>query len=248
MRFLITNDDGIESAGLTVLSRWARTVGDVVIVAPKTQQSAKSQSIELSRHIEVQKVNYENGIEAYSVDSTPADCVRIALRGLQIQCDVILSGINFGWNIGSDIIYSGTCGAIFEASFMGKKGIAFSSNVHSYESAEENLGRVYNFILNNGLFSYNDIYNVNFPDRVKGIRVTRQGGHYYEDNFLPSELLQGHYKVDGFCAHDNKHDHEIDTDAVTDGYISVTPLTLDRTSPSFYKLSEIRDSLIDPKK
>lgn len=247
MRFLITNDDGIQSPGLAILAKWARTVGEVAIAAPKEQQSGKSQSIELTKHIEVTKVPFEGVEEAYMIDSTPSDCVRIALRGLRLPCDIILSGINYGWNMGADINYSGTCGAVFEGSFLGKKAIAFSCGVKSYEGAEKNLGRVYDYLLNNGLFRYNDIYNVNFPDEPRGIRITRQGGHYYEDNFVLSDTKPGHYRADGFCVHKNLHSDEVDTDAVADGYISVTPLSLDRTAASFHLLYDQQKNFIDHK-
>ncbi|MBP5230319.1 MAG: 5'/3'-nucleotidase SurE [Clostridia bacterium] len=238
MRILVTNDDGIRSPGLSTLVQWARTIGDVTVVAPKEQQSGKSQSIDLINHIEVSRIEYPGVEFAYSVDSTPSDCVRIATRGLHIQSDLVLSGVNHGWNMGADINYSGTCGAIFEASFLGMRAIAFSCNVHSFDPAASNFDYVYRYITENGLFRYNDIYNVNFPDVVKGIRITRQGGHYYEDNFLPSEEKPGHYFADGFCVHENNHDSLVDTDAVVDGYISVTPLSLDRTAHSFHILSE----------
>ena len=248
MRILVTNDDGIDSPGLAVLVRWASTVGDVVVAAPKEQQSGKSQSIELTKHIEVAKLNYEGALEAYTIDSTPSDCVRIALRGLNIPCDLIFSGINLGWNMGADINYSGTCGAIFEASFLGKKAIAFSCDVKTFAGAEQNLDRVYRYLMDNGLFQYNDIYNINFPDKAKGIRITRQGGHYYEDNFVLSDLKPGHYRADGFCVHENQHNGEVDTDAVVDGYISVTPLSLNRTSSSYYMLSYKESDFTDPGK
>ena len=119
MRILITNDDGINAKGLLPLAQWAQRLGDVTVIAPKVEQSGKSHGIEIHKAFEVKKVDFAPGIEAYSVDSTPADCVRIAILGMKKQFDLVISGINRGLNIGRDTIYSGTVGAIFEANALG---------------------------------------------------------------------------------------------------------------------------------
>ena len=124
MKILITNDDGIEAEGLKHLVNWARKLGEVSVFAPKTQQSATSQSIEIHGTFEVKKSSMFEGIEAYSVDSTPADCVRIAVLGMKKKFDLVLSGINNGPNVGGDIRYSGTVGACFEANMQGIKAMA----------------------------------------------------------------------------------------------------------------------------
>lgn len=228
MRILVTNDDGIQAEGLRHLVDFAKTIGDVIVAAPKTQQSAQSQAINLKTPIEVLPVQYEGAVEAYSIDSTPADCVRIALRGLYIECDIIFSGINCGWNLGADINYSATCGAIFEASFQSKKAVAFSASPEGLATAPRYLRNAWNFLCGNKLLDYNDIYNINFPDRAKGIRVTRQGGHFYEDDFVKNE--DGLYVVKGINVYQNQNNPELDTDSVMSGYISVTPVSMDRTA------------------
>ena len=118
MRILITNDDGIEGEGLRHLVNWARRLGEVVVAAPKVEQSAKSHTIEIHKSFEAKKVEYLPGVTAYAVDSSPADCVRLLVLGLEEHFDLVLSGINRGLNVGCDIIYSGTVGAIFEALFL----------------------------------------------------------------------------------------------------------------------------------
>ena len=113
MRILIVNDDGIDTLGIRLLATWAKKYGEVTVVAPKVEQSGKSQAIEFVQPVEIKKVPFMEGVTAYSMASTPADCVRFGFVGLNQTYDLVLSGINRGVNVGSDIVYSGTVGAIF---------------------------------------------------------------------------------------------------------------------------------------
>ena len=108
MKILITNDDGIDTLGIRLLAKWAKTLGEVTVVAPKVEQSAKSHAIELIKQIEIKKVPFMDGVTAYSMDSTPADCVRYGVLGLKEKFDLVLSGVNKGVNVGVDVVYSGT--------------------------------------------------------------------------------------------------------------------------------------------
>ena len=174
MRFLIVNDDGIEAEGIKLLARWAKQYGEVTVVAPKHEQSGKSHAIDFMNPIEIKRVEFLEGIEAWSMASTPADCVRFGIFGLHRQYDVVLSGINRGTNMSGDIIYSGTMGAIFEAGNQHHRGIAFSTTPDNLEEASEYLDKVFNFILENNLFDYSDLYNVNIPEEVKGIMIIQE--------------------------------------------------------------------------
>ena len=102
MRILLTNDDGIDAPGLRALADWASTIGDVTVSAPKVQQSGKSHAINIYTPFEIKKTDYDGVDEAYSVDSTPADCVRWGTIGLKRQYDLIMSGVNKGLNMGED--------------------------------------------------------------------------------------------------------------------------------------------------
>ena len=228
MRILITNDDGINSPALPRLAKWAERLGEVITIAPKVEQSGKSHAIIFTRSIEVKRVDIGEGLLAYSMDSTPADCVRFAVLGRKEKYDLVISGINRGFNLGKDIVYSGTAGAIFEAGRLGIPAIALSTHPDNFDSAVENLDRVWQYITNHKLFTENSLYNINIPDSPKGIRITRQGGIYFSDEFV--HLEGDMYEQTGGIVAENEGNPEFDTDSVRDGYISITPLMAERTN------------------
>ena len=237
MRILITNDDGIASPILPVLAKRAQELGEVTVIAPKVEQSGKSHAIDFTRPIEVKRVDIGDGIRAYSMDSTPADCVRFAVCGLKEHFDLVISGVNRGFNLGKDIVYSGTIGAIFEAARLGINGVALSTDPRTFEAAENKLDTVLEFFRKHDLFGRNTIYNVNIPLDDKGIRVTRQGGIYFTDDFI---LREGDIYVQvGEMAKNDSTDLTLDTVAVINNYISITPLTCEKTNlPLFKELNE----------
>ena len=237
MNILITNDDGICSPVLPLYARWAEKLGNVTIVAPRVEQSGKSQAIDFTRPIEITEVEIAEGVRAYQVDSTPADCVRFATHALDTKFDLILSGINRGFNLGDDIVYSGTCGAIFEGARMGIPGIAISTDVDILMNAPDSLDSIFKYIEEKNLLSYNPLYNINIPKDPKGIRITKQGGMYYCDEFIP----QGDslYIQTGAVRQDSGTDEATDINTVRAGLISVTPLIATRTEMSvFERLSD----------
>ncbi len=238
MRILITNDDGIHGKGLMELTKWACRLGEVTVVAPAVEQSAKSHSIEIHKPFAARKVDFFPGVSAWTVDSSPADCVRFAIIGLDQKFDLVFSGINKGLNIGRDIIYSGTVSAICEAACLGVPGIAFSTDPASFDSAVLHLDPIWKMITDNNMLSLNNLYNINIPLCVKGIRITRQGGPYFSDQFQP--LGDDLYRPVGSSIYVDHHDYSIDTDATLHDYISITPLTLERTDmPTFQQLSSL---------
>ena len=228
MRFLIVNDDGINAEGIKQLAKWALQYGEVTVVAPKFEQSGKSHAIDFINPIEIKRVEFMENVEAWSMASTPADCVRFGIFGLHRQYDYVLSGINRGTNMSGDIIYSGTMGAIFEAGNQHHKGIAFSTTPENLEGASKYLDEAFNFIVNNNLFDYSELYNVNIPEKVKGIKITKQGDGYFSDAFY--KVDETTYTQHGeMIADTNPGDHDRDSIAFADGFISVTPMTKERT-------------------
>ncbi len=233
MRILITNDDGIQASQLLPLARWAQRLGEVTVVAPKHEQSAKSHGIEIHKAFEVKEVELAPGLPAYAVDSTPADCVRYAILGLGLEFDLVISGINRGLNIGSDILYSGTVAAVFEAGRLGVPAIALSTEPGCYETALEHLDRVWDYVNDHDLLKIHSWYNINIPTEPKTIRITRQGGPYYSDDFHPvgNDLYQPH----GKDIHVDSGNPELDTDSALNGHISIMPLTIDRTDLAVFR-------------
>ena len=236
MRILITNDDGIGSPVLPALAVWASRLGEVTVIAPKVEQSGMSHAIDFTRPIEIKRVDIGEGIRAFSMDSTPADCVRYAVMGMKEHFDLVISGINRGLNLGADIVYSGTIGAIFEASRLGIKGVAISTDPHSFDAAMARIGDVWDFFEQEKLLELGNIYNVNIPLDDKGIRVTRQGGIYFTDDF--KYLGNDMYEQIGAMADPKSDDERFDNVAVIHGYISITPLTSEKTNLEVYKRFE----------
>lgn len=233
MRILIVNDDSVSAAQLLPLIKWCKKLGEVTTVVPKFEQSGKSQSIELHKPFEIKQVELEPGISVYTVDSSPADCVRYAVLGMKQHFDLVISGINRGFNMGRDIMYSGTAGAVFEAVSLGLKAVAVSTGPEFYDRAIEPLDQVLEFFREHKLMDKCDLYNVNVVPDAKGIRITRQGGHFYSDDFVHEG--NNMYMPHGKCVYENMNDITLDTDCVMSGYISIMPLTINRADPAVYE-------------
>lgn len=234
MRILITNDDGIRGEGLLHLVNWARKLGEVVVAAPKVEQSAKSHTIEIHKPFEAKQVDFLPGVTAYAVDSSPADCVRFMVLGRKEKFDLVLSGINRGLNLGSDIMYSGTVAAVFEAAALGLKAIAVSTAPKAINDAWKELDRIWEFFTRHRLLEKHSIYNVNIPAVAGKIRITTQGGPYYSDDFLPEE--NDLYRPQGKPVYVPTPTENYDTDAVlTHKQISVMPLTILRVDRTVYE-------------
>ena len=233
MRILITNDDGIQGEGLLYLVNWAKKLGEVVVAAPKVEQSAKSHTVEIHKSFEAKRVDYLPGVTAYAVDSSPADCVRFMVLGLGEKFDLVLSGINRGLNVGSDIMYSGTVAAVFEAANLGMKAIAVSTEPKAISVAWEELDRVWDFFHKHRLLEKHKLYNVNIPLGAGQIKITRQGGPYYSDDFLPEE--NDMYRPHGKAIYAPSND-SFDTDTVLSRKeISIMPLTIQRVDMAVYE-------------
>ena len=233
MRILITNDDGVNSPVLPALTRFARRFGEVTVIAPKVEQSGMSHAIDFIHPIEIKKVMIAPDVEAYSMDSTPADCVRFGVLGLKQHFDLVLSGINRGYNLGSDIVYSGTVAAIFEAARLGVKGIALSAEPAHFEAAADNLPLVFEYIEKHGLLECGSWYNVNIPSKIEDIKITKQGGIFFTDRFVNTE--GDIFVQEGEQAQTVAHDLSLDIDAVISGYVSITPLIASRTDENLFE-------------
>ncbi|MBQ4327887.1 MAG: 5'/3'-nucleotidase SurE [Clostridia bacterium] len=234
IKILIVNDDGISSPALSKLAKWAMDLGQVTVVAPAFEQSGKSQAIEFRDPFEIKAVDLFEGCEAYSVDSTPADCVRYGVTGLKRRYDIVFSGINRGYNLGEDISYSGTVGAILEAGRLGIKAIALSAEAECDDVAFSELDAMLEFIEENQLFDHAQLLNVNFPpQKSRGIKITKQGSMYYSDEFVDKGNNM-YLQIGEPFPHDSA-DITTDIGAIENGYISITPLTAVKTDLTAYE-------------
>ena len=229
MRILVVNDDGIEAEGIRQLAKMAKELGEVWVVAPDNQCSAMSHRITVHGAIDVKKVDYSlEGVHAYKVGGTPADCVKIGIKYLLAsKPDIVFSGINYGYNVGLDILYSGTVGAAMEALLNGIPAIAFSKEMNdNYDVVNEHLLSVTKMLLSRSI-EKNEIWNVNIPgcnkSEFKGIledRIPAQEQHYL-DNYESTELEDGSFQLEADGIFNKDAEEGTDMRAVLDNYISI---------------------------
>ncbi|MBN1826944.1 MAG: 5'/3'-nucleotidase SurE [Candidatus Eisenbacteria bacterium] len=231
MRILITNDDGVHSEGIRVLTEAVRGMGETVVMAPAMEQSASSHSITLRDPLLVDRL----ARNVYSVDGTPTDCVVLSLNGvIGARPDLVVSGVNHGANMGDDVTYSGTVAAAIEAVLYGVPAIAFS--VAALEGLLfEAPSRMIRPIVERMIARPRNpktIWNVNFPNipfgEVRGIRVTRLGTRFYENSVVEEAPRDGGkvFRIGGGKP-TWKREPETDFQAVFDRYVSITPILLD---------------------
>ncbi len=231
MRILITNDDGIYSPGIAALARIASRFGEVRVVAPDVEQSSMGHAVTHSRPLSYRKSPIEfPGIEAYRVNGTPADCVALGTH-LWSKTDVVLSGINMGPNLGNGMWHSGTLAAAKQAVLLGIKGIALSTPVGDTEPDFDLLAPFVEKTLSTLLADKElALYNVNFPQRPRDTRWTRQSVRLYDGTIVPGTdpLGRKHY---WFTVTPLEPAEEgTDRWAVDNDFVSITPLRLDLTN------------------
>lgn len=238
---LLSNDDGAHARGLRTLRDALRLVGDVVTVAPASEQSAGSHSLTLSRPLRHRTLEPD----LHSIDGTPADCIYIALyreRFLPRWPDLVVSGINHGYNLGTDTFYSGTVAAAREAALRGLPAMAVSlgANGSFEEAAKVAVVLAVRMLDAPGEDERGALLNVNVPSErpYRGTRATRLGRRIYLEEVTVRSDPRGqqYYWIGGPGAHHEPLEGS-DTEAVDAGYVSVTPLMLDATDPNDFGLA-----------
>jgi 5'-nucleotidase len=239
MRLLCTNDDGILAHGLQTLTEAAERLGEVFVVAPDREQSATSHSLTL--HHPVRPV--ARGERRWQVDGTPTDCVMLAVEALLPERpDFVLSGVNHGQNMGEDVLYSGTVAAAMEGVMLGIPSIAFSfagGDLRADPATLSGLGDLLTDLLRHLLelpgYPPDTLLNINVPplpaSEVRGVKLTRLGRRVYSNSLTPMRDPWGRdiYWIGGGSA-TWRGESDSDFQAVRDGYVSVTPLSLDLTN------------------
>jgi 5'-nucleotidase len=233
MNILVTNDDGIYSPGLAALAKVARSFGEVRIVAPDVEQSSMGHAITATRPLSYKKspIKFE-GIDAYRVNGTPADCVALGTH-LWEKIDVVLSGINLGTNLGNSMWHSGTLAAAKQAVLFGIKGIALSTPAGKSEPNWQELEPYIHKVLAT-LIPKEELFlmNVNFPRKPSGIKWTRQSVRLYDGKVVPGEDPMGRKHYWFTVAPLEPAEEGTDRWAVENGFASITPLRLDLTNES----------------
>ena len=228
-KILITNDDGINADGIIRLVQAATEFGEVWVLAPDSQRSAMSHSITLRHSVDAWKVDFPvPGVHAYACSGTPGDCVRIgSLNIVPEKPDHVFSGINYGFNAASDIQYSATAGAAFEAAFQGIHTIAFSEDAcEIHEVTERYLKEIIAELLNKPL-GVNQIWNVNFPGcqlaECNGILRDRKVSTdaFYVDRYIETTVSEDKvsYMVEGIRNYNASEG--TDLKAILDNYVSI---------------------------
>jgi 5'-nucleotidase len=235
---LLSNDDGVHARGLRALREALALIAHVVTVAPTDEQSAGSHSLTLSRPLRHRTIDED----VHAIDGTPADCIYVALyreRFLPRWPDLVVSGINHGFNLGTDTFYSGTVAAAREGALRGIPAIAFSLGGGGTftEAAKVAVVLCARMLDTPGIRDGDRgvLLNVNFPAATpyRGVRATRLGRRVYHDEVTVRTDPRGkeYYWIGGPGAHPHEHIEGSDTEAVDQGLVSVTPLLLDATQP-----------------
>ena len=234
MHILLTNDDGAFAPGIAAIHKRLVRMGKVTVVAPSEAKSGASHSISLTP-LSFKELDTASGFTGYSVDGTPADCVKLAVMELvKKPIDLVISGINRGANVGIDVCYSGTVAAAVEAAFYNIASIALSAAYEENIDFEVVADYCFNVIEKLLPLAERDVVNVNIPrlsqGRPKGVRITAQGVNGYDESYTVSvnKQLRKFYKLN-YGAHREKGSGNIDVTSLLNGFITVTGLHFDMT-------------------
>jgi 5'-nucleotidase len=246
MIFLLSNDDGISAPGLQALASEVAALGEVFVVAPHRERSTAGHSLTLHKPLRV----YDHGKGQYSTTGSPADCIYLGTRQiLKNRPDFVLSGINQGANLGTDVHYSGTVAAAREAAVMNLRSYAFSLvdlgkgySAEGFKHAAVFAKKV--FELTRALpFPKNSFLNVNIPNidpsKVKGMRLARQGLRFYSGDVVHRQDPRGrdYYWLGGTYEGFEESDVS-DCRMIQEGWISLSPISLDCTHNEYYTTIE----------
>lgn len=230
LRILVTNDDGVGAAGIAALAGVLSRVGEVVVVAPETEQSGMAHALTLGRPLRVRMVRPG----WLAVEGTPSDCVNLAFMHLLGEApDLVVSGVNRGYNLADDILYSGTVAAALEARTLGVPSLAISGPYDATDGtrreAAEVAARLATQVVERSLPA-DAVLNVNVPPAPRGVRVTRQGRRSIRDGLLTRLDAGGRdFQWVGLPPTEWVPDPLADHQAIAEGLVSITPLHSDLT-------------------
>ncbi|MBO8158370.1 5'/3'-nucleotidase SurE [Thermosyntropha sp.] len=237
MKILVTNDDGIHAKGINALIHHLGEIAELYVAAPDRERSGTGHSITVFEPIRVKEVKVAKAKRSWVVGGTPVDCVKLAMSRLVEGVDLVVSGINHGPNLGTDVLYSGTVSAAAEGIIMGAPAIAVSLDCFEedpdFEYAAKFTCEIIEMIKEKGI-DRRTILNLNIPalkpEAIKGVRITKLGVRNYENLFEERKDPRGNtYYWLGGGIKEEQQDVDSDVLAVKEGYISITPIHLDLT-------------------
>ncbi|MBD3286348.1 5'/3'-nucleotidase SurE [candidate division WOR-3 bacterium] len=238
-RILVTNDDGIDAEGIKLLGKTLDDMGELFVIAPVEEQSGSSHSLTIGRPVRIE----ERDSHHIGIAGTPTDCVLLAHHSLMKSgIDLVVSGINHGYNLADDVLYSGTVAAAMEGRLLGYPAIGISAARDHSTIGHESLGFIRSYcgmVLDRGQPS---LTSINLPEgEPAGIRATRLGKRVYKDVVNRSKDANGEWHLILSGELSSIPIEGADTEAVASGLISVTPLHLDLTS--FDGMDELNEDL-----
>lgn len=232
MRILVANDDGISSEGVKALAEVLSKDNEIIVVAPDGNRSGFSHSLTIGKELFFKEVKISDKFKAFSLSGTPADCVKFATHKFSdFKFDLVCSGINHGNNLGSDTAYSGTVAAGLEANYLGLPAIAFSNiaqNGWMFDETAKIVDKLFKKLVE--LSSTEYTVNVNIPnlrcEEIKGVKFAHLGVQKYSDYY--EQTSGGGYVLKGEMLTDGVHP-ECDVALSVTGYVTVTPISFNRT-------------------
>lgn len=255
MRLLLTNDDGINARGIHALINELNTIAEIYVVAPDRERSGTGHSITVFDPIRAVETKIPGIKKGWVVGGTPVDCVKLAIaRLIDEKIDLVISGINHGSNLGTDVLYSGTVSAAAEGVIMGCPSISVSLNSFSSDAdfgfSAQFTRRVVTAVLPEGI-ERTTLLNINVPallhEDIRGVRITKLGLRNYDNLFEERRDPRGnnYYWLGGGVLQEEQH-QDSDVYAVEQGYVSITPIHLDLTDYQLMeKYRKIRTTYLD---
>ena len=232
MKILVSNDDGYLAKGINVLKKRLSKKHQVIIFAPSENKSASSSSLTIDKPLKPRKISES----VYTINCTPSDSAHFALCGyFEAEFDLVIAGINFGPNLGDDVIYSGTVAAAIEGRFVGFPSIAISLaswNGKNFDTAAK-VAEVLVDSIEFSELSTNTVLNINVPDipfnEIKGFKTTKLGKRHQSENIIQDKKDTSLYWI-GENGKEAENGPETDFYAIRNNYVSITPLQIDLTN------------------